>query len=238
MRLPVWSLLLLSSCSLDTMGAGGAYDGSVGPEDVAVDSPVAESSTDARVDAALDSMVDGPVPPTDAPVHADVADALKDAFEDAVVLADAHVDSPVDASDAGTEAGLEAGLEAGPDAGPDAATDATIDVTLDAGPAIVIESNGGSYTIATPGHPAECSKNSNQSASFALTNHRAESVRVLWVKYNCDEQEYAQVAPNAAMSMNTFVTHWWRIRSVSTGNVIAEFVLDAPGQYSITLPGS
>ena len=234
MRLPVWSLLLLSSCSLDTMGAGGAYDGSVGPEDAAVDTPVAESSTDARVDAALDSMVDGPVLPTDAPVHADVADALKDAFEDAVVLADAHVDSPVDASDAGTEARLEAG----PDAGPDAATDATIDVTLDAGPAIVIESNGGSYTIATPGHPAECSKNSNQSASFALTNHRAEAVRVLWVNYSCNEVEYAQVAPNAAMSMNTFVTHWWRIRSVSTGNVVAEFVLDAPGQYSITLPGS
>ncbi len=235
MRLRIWSLLLLTSCTLDTMGEGGEYDGSLGPEDASFDTPVVEeSSTDARVDAALDSMVDGPVLPTDAPIHADVTDALKDALKDAVedagVLTDAPLDSSVDASDAGTEAGVEAG--------PEASVDATLDVAPDAGPVIVIESNGGSYTIATPGTPAGCSKNSNQGASFALTNHRAEAVRVLWVRYNCNEEEYAQVAPNAAMTMNTFVTHWWRIRSVSTGNVIAEFVLNAPGQYSITLPGS
>ncbi len=224
MRLRFWSLLLLTSCSLDTQGEGGQYDGSLGPEDASLDTPVAESSTDAAVDTALDANVDGPGP-IDAPVDTAVTDAVPDAVEDAGVT-DAPVDGPADASDGGIEAEVEAGI------------DATIDVAPDAGPTILIESNGGSYTVASPGNPAGCSKNSNQSASFALTNQRADAVRVLWVNYSCEEEGYGQVAPGAAMTMGTFVTHWWRIRRVSSGEVIAEFVLDSPGQYSITLPGN
>ncbi len=97
----------------------------------------------------------------------------------------------------------------------------------------IIAPAGGKFTILVPGAAKPCSVGSAQAATFTLKNLTAKKARVWWVDYGCVEHDYGTVAANKARSQPTFVTHRWRVRSDVDGGILGDFVLDAPGTYTV-----
>jgi hypothetical protein len=140
---------------------------------------------------------------------------------------DAAVDAPMDGAkkDAGHDAGFDvAHIE---DAGAEA------EASVDAGNITI---TGGPYTLEDE-DAGVCSINSDTAASFTLDNERSAPIELDWIGYlsACAVSKYATVPPGGSYPQSTYVTNVWVVKDNATKAFLDEFVLDAPGPYTVTI---
>lgn len=83
---------------------------------------------------------------------------------------------------------------------------------------------------------AGCSKGSGTVATLSVVNTSGSvTYQVLWVGYACAEVPYGTVAPGGTYSGQTFVGHVWRVRSIPSGVLIKELVIQ-PGANQVSVP--
>ncbi len=124
-----------------------------------------------------------------------------------------------DAGDAG---------DADADAKLDAATDGPTALTFE-----IIPPPGGAYHNVTPGGTLPCSTGGFDPAELTVTNLSSEGVTLGWVNYNCFENNYGTLGVNKQYTQPTYAGHRWRIRGAVSGTIRGDFVIDAPGTYTI-----
>ena len=121
------------------------------------------------------------------------------------------------------------------DAG-DADADAQLDAATDGPTALkfeIIPPVGGAYHNVAPGGFLPCSTGGFDPADMNVTNLSSEPVTLGWVNYNCVEDNYATLGVKRQYMQPTYVGHRWRIRGVGSGTIRGDFVIDAPGTYTI-----
>lgn len=53
-----------------------------------------------------------------------------------------------------------------------------------------------------------------------FVNNAPYSAKLFWLNYQGQEQQYAELAPGASHSVNTFVSHPWRLREATSGSEV------------------
>ncbi|MFL5321330.1 MAG: hypothetical protein ACJ790_16845 [Myxococcaceae bacterium] len=66
-----------------------------------------------------------------------------------------------------------------------------------------------------------------------VNNCLGTTVSLNWVDFDCKEQTYALLNPGAQRKQPTFVSHTWRIRDASTGELYREFVPRTPNARTV-----
>lgn len=127
---------------------------------------------------------------------------------------------PIGDLDAGTDANAD--LDAGPDG-------ATVDPALE-----IVTSGGGKFHMVTPGELLPCSV-AGGNATLVVRNLGAEKIDVRWVNYSCYEVGYGTLGTNKQVAIGTYAGNRWRIRSDADAGILGDFVLDAPGTYTVTV---
>ena len=81
-----------------------------------------------------------------------------------------------------------------------------------------------------------CSISSSTAANVTFTNSSStETVNIYWVDYACNLTLYATLAPGQSLGVGTYLTHAWRFTNASTGQLIGDHVVSAPGTVDIWL---
>lgn len=60
----------------------------------------------------------------------------------------------------------------------------------------------------------------SKGVQLQFVNNAPYAVQIFWLNYQGQEQNYAELAPGASYSINTFVTHPWRVRESSSGSEV------------------
>jgi hypothetical protein len=67
-------------------------------------------------------------------------------------------------------------------------------------------------------------------AELSVLNDRAEAIEFYWLDYDCHEIFKGRAEPGGRWMQRTQDTHWWRVRSASTRQLLREFVIDPNSQ--------
>ncbi len=121
------------------------------------------------------------------------------------------------------------------DAG-DAEADAKLDATTDAQtaqPFEIIGPVGGAFHGVTPGEVLPCSIGGFGPAALNVKNLSTEPVTLGWVNYICNEDNYGTLGVNRQYTQPTYTGHRWRIRGAVSKTIRGDFVIDAPGTYTV-----
>jgi hypothetical protein len=122
------------------------------------------------------------------------------------------------------------------DAGDAGDADAKLDATTDAPttlPFEIIGPVGGAFHLVTPGQLLPCSTGGFEPATLDVKNLSSEDVSLAWVNYNCIENDYGTLGAHRQYMQPTYAGHRWRIRGAVSGTVRGDFVIDAPGTYTV-----
>lgn len=121
------------------------------------------------------------------------------------------------------------------DAG-DADADAKLDAATDGPTPLMFEiiaPAGGAYHDVMPGAILPCSTGGLDPAELRVSNLSGEGVVVGWVNYSCTENNYGTLGANRQYTQPTYAGHRWRMRGAVSGTIRGDFVIDAPGTYTI-----
>ena len=124
--------------------------------------------------------------------------------------------------------------DAGDAGGADA--DAKLDATTDAQTALpfeVISPVGGAFHDVPAGEGLPCSTGGFDPAAMNVKNLSTEPVTLGWVNYKCIEDNYGTLGVNRQYTQPTYAGHRWRIRGTVSGMTRGDFVIDAPGTYTV-----
>lgn len=92
---------------------------------------------------------------------------------------------------------------------------------------------GGPFPPQTPS--GTCSLNSGQPLSLTFENNSARAISVYWVDYTCTEELEASLQPCEVFKVQSFVSHAWRLRDVTTGTLYKEFVPTSTAITTVTV---
>jgi hypothetical protein len=198
---------------------GGFGLGGCGLQAVGLGPDAEDSGAKGAAEAAASS--DGPVARSDG--GAGDASSADSSLADRSVAPDSGVTADSGAVDTGhTDAGH---AEAGP-------ADAAREVGTDSGSILVI--TGGPYSLEDE-DAGLCSINSDTAASFTIDNSRSGPIDLDWIGYPtaCSETKYGTIGPGGSHAQSTYVTHVWRVTDTASKAFLGEFVLNAPGPYTV-----
>jgi hypothetical protein len=82
--------------------------------------------------------------------------------------------------------------------------------------------------------PSTCSPASNTAATITVTNKTGQTVLLMWLDFNCNEQQYNSIAPGVSVTQGTFTGHVWRIEDAASHKVLKEFKVTQ--NATITVP--
>ena len=122
------------------------------------------------------------------------------------------------------------------DAGDAGDADAKLDATTDAPAALAFEiigPVGGAFHVVTPGEVLPCSTGGSDPAALDVKNLSSENVSLGWVNYDCVEDNYGTLGVKRQYTQPTYAGHRWRIRGAVSGTIRGDFVIDAPGTYTV-----
>ena len=123
------------------------------------------------------------------------------------------------------------------DAGDAGDADAKLDATSDAPTAqpfeIIGPVGGAFHGVTPPGDVLPCSTGGSDPAALNVKNMSSEPVSLGWVTYDCVENNYGTLGANRQYTQPTYAGHRWRIRGAVSGTIRGDFVIDAPGTYTV-----
>jgi len=173
-------------------------------------------------------------------------DATSDVREDVPVdgLDDRHAEGGGSMDSSGGDAPVETAADdvtladsAGDAPATDAAEESPIDQSspealMEAGPIVTI--TGGSYQTYGP-DAGLCSPGGTGNINFDIFDDRSDAIDLLWVDGTCTERAYGVIQPGQNQNQMTYIGHVWRVRDDVTKALLAEFVLTAQANYTVTI---
>lgn len=164
----------------------------------------------------------------DAPVPATQVDATGASLTETSVVDTALPPVPGTGSTQLPIGDLDAGADADLDAEADADAATTTPPTFE-----ILAPAGGAFHKVTPGDVLPCSTGGSTPAAMVVKNLGPVPVTLGWVDYACVEESYGILGSNRQYTQPTYVGHRWRIRSAVDAGIRGDFVLDAPGTYTV-----
>jgi tetratricopeptide (TPR) repeat protein len=70
-----------------------------------------------------------------------------------------------------------------------------------------------------------CSEQAATPITAKFYNSTNRSLAIYWVDYECREQRYGTINPNSGLDIETFVTHQWLVRDLSSQDILDELTV-------------
>ncbi|MDQ3584026.1 MAG: hypothetical protein M3495_21615 [Pseudomonadota bacterium] len=76
------------------------------------------------------------------------------------------------------------------------------------------------------------SREASTTATLEIKNESAKHVRLFWIDYTGQEVFYHELSPGERYVQQTFVTHPWRIREATSGQLLTEMTVIKPHEVA------
>ena len=127
------------------------------------------------------------------------------------------------------------------DGGTSSSTSSSGSAISEAGPQDATVSDAGAgiactvASLPTQTQSDACSLNSGQPFGLTFVNNTARSVSIYWVSYTCEEAFEVTLDACGTFSIQTYVTHPWRIRDSETNTLFKEFIPTSTAVTKVTV---